>query len=82
MNRCGSTDPTLKGLTPLSPKAKAFVSHDLNQMNITESSNKAEIISTALEFIDDKDRRIDQLEQQQVLLIGLASFLLCLLLAL
>jgi hypothetical protein len=51
-------------------------------MNITESSNKAEIISTALEFIDDKDKRIDQLEQQQVLLIALASFLLCLLLAL
>ena len=56
--------------------------HDLNHMNITESSNKAEIISTALEFIDDKDQRIDQLEQQQVLLIALASFLLCLLLAL
>ncbi len=51
-------------------------------MNITESSNKAEIISTALEFIDDKDARIEQLEQQQVFLIALASFLLCLLLAL
>ena len=53
-----------------------------SQMNITESSNKAEIISTALEFIDDKDTRIEQLEQQQVFLIALASFLLCLLLAL
>ena len=56
--------------------------HDLQIMNITEASPKAEIISTALEFIDDKDQRIDQLEQQQVLLIALASFLFCLLLAL
>ena len=51
-------------------------------MNITETSPKAEIISAALESIDDKATRIDQLEQQQVLLIALASFLLCLLLAL
>ena len=51
-------------------------------MNITESSNKAEIITAALEHIDDSAARIDQLEQQQVLLIALASFLLCLLLAL
>ena len=51
-------------------------------MNITESSPKAEIISAALESIDDKAARIDQLEQQQILLIALASFLLCLLLAL
>jgi len=51
-------------------------------MNITESSPKAEIISAALERIDDSAARIDQLEQQQVLLVALASFLLCLLLAL
>ena len=51
-------------------------------MNITEASPKAEIISAALESIDDKAKRIDELEQQQILLIALASFFLCLLLAL
>ena len=51
-------------------------------MNITESSNKAEIISAALESIDDKAAQIERLEQQQVFLVALASFLLCLLLAL
>ena len=51
-------------------------------MNITEASPKAEIISAALESIDDKAAHIDRLEQQQVFLVALASFLLCLLLAL
>jgi hypothetical protein len=51
-------------------------------MNITERSSKDEIITASLELIDDKAARIEQLEQQQVLLIALSSFFLCLLLAL
>ncbi len=51
-------------------------------MNITEKSPKAEIISAACESIDDQAARISRLEQQQTFLVALASFLLCLLLAL
>ena len=51
-------------------------------MNITERSSKDEIITASLELIDDKAAHIDRLEQQQVFLVALASFLLCLLLAL
>jgi hypothetical protein len=51
-------------------------------MNITERSSKDEIITASLELIDDKSARIDHLEQQQVILWALVSFLFCMLLAL
>jgi hypothetical protein len=49
-------------------------------MNITERSSKDDIITASLELIDDKAARIERLEQQQVILWALVSFLFCLLL--
>ena len=41
--------------------------------NITERSNKDEIISAACELIDDKDSAINRLKQQQVILVSILS---------
>ena len=70
-------------LRALEPSLRCFTSNPRpNQMNITERSSKDEIITASLELIDDKSARIDHLEQQQVILWALVSFLFCMLLAL
>jgi len=44
-------------------------------MNTTQASTKAEIITAAMEITDSQQARIDQLQQQQVILIGLIAVL-------
>jgi len=47
----------------------------LEQMNTTQASTKAEIITAAMEITDNQQAKIDQLQQQQVILIGLIAVL-------
>jgi hypothetical protein len=44
-------------------------------MNTTQSSTKADIITAAMEITDNQQAKIDQLQQQQVILIGLIAVL-------
>ena len=44
-------------------------------MNTTQTSTKADIITAAMEITDNQQAKIDQLQQQQVILIGLIAVL-------
>jgi len=44
-------------------------------MNTTQSSTKADIITAAMEITDSQQAKIDQLQQRQVILIGLIAVL-------
>jgi len=44
-------------------------------MNTTQASTKADIITAAMEITDNQQAKIDQLQQQQVILIGLIAVL-------
>ena len=50
-------------------------STNLEQMNTTQASTKADIITAAMEITDSQQAKIDQLQQQQVILIGLIAVL-------
>jgi hypothetical protein len=43
--------------------------------NITQASTKADIITAAMEITDSQQAKIDQLQQRQVILIGLIALL-------
>lgn len=44
-------------------------------MNITQASTKADIITAAMEITDSQQAKIDQLQQRQVILLGLVAVL-------
>ena len=44
-------------------------------MNTTQASTKADIITAAMEITDSQQVKIDQLQQRQVILIGLIAVL-------
>lgn len=44
-------------------------------MNTTQTSTKADIITAAMEITDYQQAKIDQLQQQQVILFGLIALL-------
>jgi hypothetical protein len=45
------------------------------QMNTTQASTKADIITAAMEITDSQQAKIDQLQQRQVILFGLIALL-------
>ena len=45
------------------------------EMNTTQASTKADIITAAMEITDSQQAKIDQLQQRQVILIGLIALL-------
>ena len=47
-------------------------------MNVTQSTNKDEVISTAVELIDSQDAAIKELQHQQKILFFIAGLLLVL----
>ncbi len=49
--------------------------HKPRAMNTTQASTKADIITAAMEITDNQQAKIDQLQQQQVILIGLIAVL-------
>jgi len=49
--------------------------HKPRVMNTTQASTKADIITAAMEITDSQQAKIDQLQQQQVILIGLIAVL-------